>query len=91
VATWDPPTGLDFLRTVPELRGISLEIREQEFLTLIKNRGVRITADRSSKPTGYWVTTPSGENIIVMFNDDGSCGGIQRMQPTPRPPRAPQH
>jgi hypothetical protein len=84
VETWEPPEGLEFLRTVPELRGISLEMREQEFQELVKARPLDVRPVQSADQTSYWVSTHSGENVIVMFRN-GACSGIQRMQPSPRP------
>jgi hypothetical protein len=83
-ATWDdPPLGLEFLRTVPELRGITLEINEQDFLKLIQSQKLEVKPDHSrAGETSYFITTPSGENVVVMFAD-GNCKGIQRLQPTP--------
>jgi hypothetical protein len=83
-STWEPPKGLEFLRNVPELRGVSLETRESEFQDLAKSRALNVRADRTADLTSYWVSTDSGENVIVMFRHDGTCSGIQRMQPTPR-------
>jgi len=83
-ATWEPPKGLEFLRTVPELRGVSLEMRERDFQELAKSRALNVRADRTADLTRYWASTESGENVIVMFRNDGTCSGIQRMQPTPR-------
>ena len=82
-ATWEPPKGLEFLRTVPELRGVSLQMREPGFQELMKSRGVKAQSQRSADRTSYWVSTDSGENILVMFRD-GACIGIQRMWPSPR-------
>lgn len=86
-ATWDdPPVGLEFLRTVPELRGITLEINEQDFLKLVQSQKLEIKPDHSRfGETTYYISTPSGENVVVMFAD-GSCKGIQRLQPTPAIP-----
>jgi hypothetical protein len=83
-ATWaNPPKGLEFLRTVPELRGINLDISEADFLKLIESQELKVRADRSSDgETSYTSATPSGENVVVMFTD-GACTGIQRLQPTP--------
>jgi hypothetical protein len=84
VATWaNPPKGLEFLSTVPELQGISMDISEAEFLKLVEPQDLTIKTDRSSEnETSYYITTPSGENVVVMFTD-GACSGIQRLQPTP--------
>ena len=84
VATWaNPPQGLEFLGTVPELRGISLDISEEDFLKLVESQVLTIKIDRSSDgETSYYIATPSGENVVVMFTD-GACTGIQRLQPTP--------
>ena len=86
-ATWEnPPQGLEFLRTVPELRGITLEISEQDFLKLVApQKQVKVEPDRSDTgEVSYHVTTPSGENVVVMFGE-GTCKGIQRLQPSPVP------
>ena len=83
-ATWEPPKGLEFLRNVPELRGVSLEMRESDFQELAKSSALKVRADRTADLTSYWVSTDAGENVIVMFRTDGTCSGIQRMPPTPR-------
>ena len=84
LATWaNPPEGLEFLRTAPELRGISLDISEVDFLKLVESQVVTIKIDRSNDgETSHYIATPSGENVVVMFTD-GACTGIQRLQPTP--------
>ena len=47
-ATWDnPPLGLEFLRTVPELRGITLKIKEQDFIKLVQSQKLEIKSDHS--------------------------------------------
>src|SRR5688500_2881285 len=66
-AASEPPKGLEFLRSVPELRGVSLEMRETEFQELVKSRGLTVRPDRRADRTSYWVSTDSGENVIVMF------------------------
>jgi hypothetical protein len=88
--TWEPPEGLEFLRTVPELRGVSLEMREADFQKLVRSRAreLKVFRDRRADQTSYLVSTNSGENVFVMFWPDGNCCGIQRMQP--QPPRAHQ-
>jgi hypothetical protein len=86
-ATWnDPPAGLEFLTTVPELRGVSLQMKEDDFNRLAARRKIKITKDDSrAGQSTYSVETPSGENVIVMFTG-GTCSGIQRLQPTrPQP------
>lgn len=79
--TWDPPEGLEFLRAVPELRGVHLKMLEPEFQELIKSRSLTVRHVRSENGRSYWVTTDSGENVIVMFEAD-KCTGIQRMRPS---------
>jgi hypothetical protein len=81
-ATWEPPEGLEFLRTVPELRGVDVDMPEAAFLGLIKSRPVKVKRDTFPDDVSYTVSTRSGENVIVMFRE-GTCSGIQRMAPTP--------
>ncbi len=73
---------MEFLGAVPELRGIDLDISEEDFLKLVEPQVLTIKIDRSSDgETSYYIATPSGENVVVMFTD-GACSGIQRLQPT---------
>ena len=81
--TWDdPPLGLEFLRTVPELRGISLEISEPDFLKLIDSKDLKVEKVSNTDGSSYYIATKSGENVVVMFGE-GVCTGIQRLQPSP--------
>jgi hypothetical protein len=83
--TWNnPPQGLEFLRTVGELRGISLEISEPDFLKLIDSQDLKVEKSSNADGSSYYISTKSGENIVVMFGE-GVCTGIQRLQPTPVP------
>ena len=84
-ATSDPPQRLEFLK------GVYLKMPEREFQDMVKSRGltVQITQDDDGG-TSYHVSTESGErnvvvnfDVVVMFDKDGACRGIQRLQPTP--------
>ena len=83
--TWDdPPKGLGFLRTVPELRGITSEMREAEFVELMQGREAAVERHDISDSHYYYVHTPRGENVVVMFDSDGTPLGIQRLMRGPQ-------
>ena len=77
-----PPTGLEFLKPIPELRGVDLSITEEQFKSMMHGRKVQIVHSTTADGDQYWVFAPSGENAIVMFDHDGKCRGIQRMPPS---------
>jgi hypothetical protein len=81
VETWNPPPDLEFLRTVPELRGIDIHIREQDFQQMIKARALHVQVEHDQDRMSYWVATKSGYRVVVMFQN-GVCSGIQRLPGT---------
>ena len=74
--------GLDFLKNIPEFRDLSLEISEAQLKANIADRALYVRKEAQRDRQTYWVLTPSGENILVGFQN-GKCTGIQRMQPIP--------
>jgi hypothetical protein len=80
--TWDdPPKGLEFLQPVPELRGVNLQMNEREFVKVLRGKAVTVQKDVREDGVGYHVHTRAGENVVVMFDREGACRGIQRLAP----------
>lgn len=75
--------GLDFLSGIPELRGLSLKMSEDELKTQVEKHGLYARKEQQKERVSYWVLTPGGENVHVGFLA-GKCTGIQRMQPVPK-------
>lgn len=71
--------GLEFLADIPSLKGVSLQMSDTNFLTLVHRRKLGfkrgIEADLT---TTYTVPVKDGGAVIFMFRD-GHCAGIQRV------------
>lgn len=75
---------LEFLRPIPEFRDLSLDITPNQVIQHAKRHTLRVEVDnRPGGSSSYHLFAPGGENVIVMFNADGECTGIQRMRPEP--------
>jgi hypothetical protein len=73
------PKGLEFLREVPELHDLRLEMTEDQFKDILAKQKLTVKVNRKDDGTTYFVTTGREQNVIVMFRD-GVCSGIQRMR-----------
>src|SRR5437660_330699 len=81
--------GLEFLNPIPEFRGLSLKMSEEQLKAqvhkhvLYSKREARFGSLNQTNAVSYWLLTPEGENVFVGFAS-GKCTGIQRMQPIPK-------
>jgi hypothetical protein len=75
--------GLEFLSGIPEFRGLSLKMSEDQLKSHIEKHRLYAKKELRQERVTYWVLTPGGENVIVGFSS-GECTGIQRMQPIPK-------
>jgi hypothetical protein len=84
-----PELGLEFLQPIPEFRGLSLKMSEEQLKAEIKKHGLyskfeaRPDSPDRTNAVSYWLLTLEGENVIVGFAS-ARCTGIQRMQPIPK-------
>jgi hypothetical protein len=73
---------LEFLTGIPEFRDLNLSTTESELQRHIKR--FSLSVQRTVEKDGgvsYNLFTGKGENIIVMFDNNHKCIGIQRMSP----------
>ncbi len=74
---------LKFLRGIPEYKELSLAMHTNEVEALVATNSLYSKRTVSGGDPTYWLVTPQGENIFVMFAANGDCRGIQRMTPIP--------
>ena len=73
---------LEFLAGIPEFRDLNLSTTESELQQHIERFGLSVqrTVEKDGGVT-YHLFAGKGENIIVMFDNNHKCIGIQRMSP----------
>ncbi len=71
---------MEFLSNIPEFRGLSLKMSEEQLKSQIAKHGLYARKKLQNERLTYWVLTPGGENVFVGFAA-GKCTGIQRMLP----------
>ncbi len=79
-ATSAPPKGLEFLAPYPKLHGLSLNMTEPQFLEIVKQQELKATKTGEGDTTAYHMGLGDGLTLIVMFRNDGTCRGIQRIR-----------
>ena len=70
--------GLDFLKDVPSLAEVSLNMTEAEFLELMHRQGLDGQWEISGGRRTYWVK-PKRHVLVVFGFQEGRCSGIQRL------------
>lgn len=75
---------LPFLAKIPEFKTLTLAITEPTLRTHAQRHRLFLREQKAAKGKSFWMITPAGENLIVMFGDDKKCRGIQRMRWLPK-------
>ncbi len=75
-----PPKGLEFLTPYPKLHGLSLDMTESRFLEIVKQQELKTMKTDEGDKTAYHIGLGDGLTLIVMFRQDGTCRGIQRIR-----------
>jgi len=70
--------GLDFLKDVPSLAEVSLNMTEAEFLELMHRQGLAGQWEIAGGRRTYWVK-PKPHVLVVFGFQEGRCSGIQRL------------
>ncbi len=68
--------GLEFLSKIPEFRGLTLKMSEDQLKAHVEKHGLYARRELQNERVSYWLLTPDGENVYVGF-DAGKCTGIQ--------------
>lgn len=79
VAT-SPPAGLEFLKPYPHLHGLSLDMTEMQFLEIMLRQNRTTKQSVSGDKVNHHVPLGDGLTLIVMFDRNGECTGIQRIR-----------
>ena len=73
--------GLQFLAQYQQLRELSLEMTEKEFLAIVVTRKLKVRKATTDGTRTYSIATGDGHTVIVMFRKDSDkCTGIQRLR-----------
>lgn len=75
-----PPKGLEFLMPYPKLHRLSLDMSEQQFLEIIRKQDLKTHKTAQGETFQFRIALGDGHTLIVMFRQDGSCSGIQRVR-----------
>ena len=75
-----PPEGLAFLKPYPKLYGLSLDMTEPQFLEIVKQQELKTRKTVEGEKVTHHIALGDGHTLIVMFDKDGKCGGIQRVR-----------
>lgn len=80
VITTSPPKGLELLAPYPKLHGLSLDISENQLLAILQKQELKSRRVPTGDAFQYRILLGDGHTLIVMFRQDGSCSGIQRVR-----------
>ena len=75
-----PPKGLDFLKPYPKLHGLSLDMTEPQFLEIVKQQELKTRKTVEGEKVTYHIMLGDGHTLIVMFDKDAKCSGIQHVK-----------
>ncbi len=75
-----PPVGLEFLKPYPKLHGLSLDMTERQFLEIVKQQELKTRKTVDGDKVQYHIPLSDGHTLIVMFEKDAKCSGIQRVR-----------
>ena len=75
-----PPKGLEFLKPYPKLYGLSLDMTEPQFLEIVKQQELKTKEIGEEKYPCYELPLDEGHTLIVMFDKNAKCSGIQRVR-----------
>lgn len=75
-----PPKGLEFLTPYPKLHGLSLDMTEPQFLETVKEQELKTRKTADGDKVQHRIALGDGHTLIVMFDKDAKCSGIQRVR-----------
>ncbi|MBC7819646.1 MAG: hypothetical protein IAG10_22420, partial [Planctomycetaceae bacterium] len=75
-----PPKGLEFLKPYPKLHGLSLDMTEPQFLEIVKQQELKTRKTVAGEKVTHHIALGDGHTLIVMFDKDAKCSGIQRVR-----------
>ena len=70
--------GLDFLKDLPSLAEVSLNMTETQFLELVQRQGLGCQWEFAGSQRTYWVK-PQAHVLVAVGFREGRCSGIQRL------------
>ncbi|MFM9962531.1 MAG: M56 family metallopeptidase [Planctomycetaceae bacterium] len=76
----EPPKGLEFLKPYPKLHGLSLDMTEPQFLEIVKQQELKTRKTVEGEKVTHHIALGDGHTLIVMFDKDAKCSGIQRVR-----------
>ncbi|MFM9962448.1 MAG: M56 family metallopeptidase [Planctomycetaceae bacterium] len=71
---------LEFLKPYPKLHGLSLDMTEPQFLVIVKRQELKTRKTVEGEKVTHHIGLGDGHSLIVMFDKDGKCNGIQRVR-----------
>ena len=77
--------GLEFLKPYPKLYGLSLDMTEAEFLEIVKQQELKNRKTVVDEKVTYHISLGDDHTLIVMFDKDAKCSGIQRVRGEDKP------
>ncbi len=78
--TTSPPAGLEFLKPYPKLHGLSLDMTEPQFLKIVKQQELKTRKTVEGEKVTHHIALGDDHTLIVMFDKDAKCSGIQRVR-----------
>ncbi|MBI5761457.1 MAG: M48 family metalloprotease, partial [Planctomycetales bacterium] len=75
-----PRDGLGFLTPNPKLHGLSLDMTEPQFLEIVKQQELKTRKSVEGEKVTHHIGLGDDYTLIVMFDKDGKCRGIQRVR-----------
>ncbi|MFN0130745.1 MAG: M56 family metallopeptidase [Verrucomicrobiales bacterium] len=72
--------GLEFLKQYPKLHGLSLDMTEPQFQEIVTQQEWETRKTSEGGKVTHQLSLGDGHTLIVMFNEDGNCRGIQRVR-----------
>ena len=75
-----PRKGLEFLKPYPKLHGLSLDMTEPQFLEIVKQQELKTRKTVEGEKVTHRIALGDGHTLIVMFDKDAKCSGIQRVR-----------
>ncbi len=80
------PVGLDFLKPYPKLHGLSLDMTEPKFLEIVKQQELKTRKTVEGEKVTHQIALGDDHTLIVMFDKDAKCSGLQRVLGDDTPP-----
>ncbi|MFO1046102.1 MAG: M56 family metallopeptidase [Planctomycetaceae bacterium] len=75
-----PPAGLEFLKPYPKLHGLSLDMTDSQFLKIVKQHDLKSRTTVEAGKVTHHVALGDDHTLVVMFDQNGKCSGIQRVR-----------